>query len=195
MANRRVHEIRLAQRELTHDVRRHVRVALLGQIAVRRATDEPRVTRWIEPATRLAGRHDLNRLLRLTLMLIAAISAIAAIAAVSTIATISTISTLMLMLAAALAISARSTSTSPAMTTSVPAILISAVAISAIIPIAILILLVLRTVVVLWTVRLLPGIPVLSVFWLARRRRRSAFHVYRRFALNSLDRLATLRRR
>ena len=77
MPDRRVDEIGLAKRELANDVRRNVRVAGFGEIAVGGAANEAGVARRVEPAARLAGRRDLYRLLRLLLAAVAAAAAVA----------------------------------------------------------------------------------------------------------------------
>jgi len=70
-----------AKAVLPDKIRSHVRVAGVGEVAVARATDEPTITRRIEPPERLrVGDDRRDRLLRLLLPRTAA-SAIAAIAA------------------------------------------------------------------------------------------------------------------
>src|SRR4051812_20183722 len=49
---------------------RQVRVARLGEVAIRGAPQEARVSRRIEPAVHLRRRRDLNGLLRLRLLLL-----------------------------------------------------------------------------------------------------------------------------
>jgi uncharacterized membrane protein YdbT with pleckstrin-like domain len=76
-----------AEAVLPHEVRRHVRVAGLGEIAALRATNEPAVARGIEPAQRLGVSDDWRRwLMRLVLLFAVtsatAVSAIAAAVAV-----------------------------------------------------------------------------------------------------------------
>jgi hypothetical protein len=65
---------------LSHDVRRHIRIAIFGEITIRRATDETRIAGGIEPTPRLAGRRDL-RGLRLTATAAAATTTILTAAA------------------------------------------------------------------------------------------------------------------
>jgi hypothetical protein len=52
-------------------MRRHVRVAVLGQIAVRRTANEPGVARGFEPSACFARGRYLNRLLRLARLMLA----------------------------------------------------------------------------------------------------------------------------
>jgi hypothetical protein len=63
---------------------RQVRVTRLGQIAVRRATEEAGITRRIEPTVHLRGRGDLDRLLLLLLLLLRVVIAPRTAAATTT---------------------------------------------------------------------------------------------------------------
>jgi len=114
---------------LTNDVRRDVRVAIFGEIAIGRPSDESRVTGWIEPAACFGRGRNLCRLRRAsalalgssataatttTLLMIAAGSAasstpmaapvasiieVAAVATITTVAPITTISAIALWIA------------------------------------------------------------------------------------------------
>ena len=71
-----------AESILSHELRRNVRVALFGEVAVLRASNESAIARRIEPALRLAVRDDwYGRLLLLLMVALATASAVPPIAA------------------------------------------------------------------------------------------------------------------
>jgi hypothetical protein len=58
VSGRREKLVASAQHVLPHDIRRHVRIARLGQIAVRGAADEATLALWIEPASGFSIGND-----------------------------------------------------------------------------------------------------------------------------------------
>jgi hypothetical protein len=58
VSGRREKLVASAQHVLPHDIRRHIRIARLGQIAVRGAADEAAFALWIEPASGLPIGND-----------------------------------------------------------------------------------------------------------------------------------------
>src|SRR5262249_47788644 len=107
----RVDEVRATKSELPNDVRRHVRVALFGEVAVLCAADEAGIARR-------AGGHDLSGLLGLALFLCRRTPAAAPATASTT------------------ALATLAASTAAAMPASVTTIVESAVAIAAIVAVS-----------------------------------------------------------
>jgi hypothetical protein len=58
VSGRREELVASAQHVLPHDIRRHIRIARLGQIAVRGAANEAALALWIEPASGLSIGND-----------------------------------------------------------------------------------------------------------------------------------------
>jgi len=70
VTGRRQNFVTAAQHVLPHDLRRHVRIARLGEVAVRRPADEAAFALWVEPARSFSIRDHWSE--RCALSLIAA---------------------------------------------------------------------------------------------------------------------------